>query len=237
MIDKIYSRRRIRIPKIRKKGLYQQKKWRKPKIILVGILLILLISIISFGISAYPILVASCKTAAGSRANHIVNEEVKNVMKDYAYHDLIDIEKDGDGDIVLLKANTMLINEVTSQIVQNIQTAIDHTPTIWVHINYGSVIGLSFLKAWGPKFEIELEAAGRIETELKSEFESVNVNQTIHKIYLDLNTNVNVLTPLGCFGRDLASKVLLTEAVIVGDVPSTYYNLEGLSESDTMNLF
>ncbi len=237
MVDKIYSRKRICIPRIKRKNFSPAKKWKKPKIILLGILLILIIAVVSFVTSAYPILVASCKTASGSRANHIVNEEVRNVMKDYAYNDLIDIEKDGNGDIVLMKANTILINEVTAKIVQNIQTAIDHTPTITVYINYGTITGLSFLKAWGPRFNIELEAAGSIYTELNSEFESVNVNQTIHKIYLNLKTSISALTPMGVFGRDIDSKVLLTEAVIVGDVPSTYYNLNGLTGSDTMNLF
>lgn len=92
------------------------------------------------------------------------------------------------------------------------------------------------LKSWGPKFEIELEAAGKINTEIKSEFDSVNVNQTLHKIYLDLNTSISILTPIGVYGRDIDSKVLLTEAIIVGDVPETYYNLEGITKDDTLNM-
>lgn len=88
----------------------------------------------------------------------------------------------------------------------------------------------------GPKFDIELEAAGKINTDLKSEFESFNVNQTIHKIYLNLSTSVSILTPIGVFGRDIESKVLLSEAVIVGDVPETYYNLEGITENNTLDL-
>ena len=87
-----------------------------------------------------------------------------------------------------------------------------------------------------PKFDIELEAAGKIDTEIKSEFQSVNVNQTLHKIYLNLNTSVSILTPIGVYGKDIASKVLLTEAIIVGDVPDTYYHLEGLNNSDVLEV-
>ena len=92
------------------------------------------------------------------------------------------------------------------------------------------------MKHLGPKFDIELEAAGKIDTEIKSEFQSVNVNQTLHKIYLNLNTSVSILTPIGVYGKDIASKVLLTEAIIVGDVPDTYYHLEGLNNSDVLEV-
>lgn len=232
-MDKIYSRTRIRIPKIRKR---KPKKIHKIRNFLILILLIVIVAIGSFIYAAYPILIASCETAAGSRANHIVNEEVSKVMSDYTYNDLIDVEKDGNGEVVLMKSNTVLINQITSKIVANIQKAIDNTPRIMVYINYGSVSGVSVLKNLGPKFDIELEAAGRINTELKSEFEGVNVNQTLHKIYLNLNTSISILTPVGCFGRNVDSKVLLTEAVIVGDVPETFYNLEGLNRSDALEV-
>lgn len=69
-----------------------------------------------------------------------------------------------------------------------------------------------------------------------SEFESVNINQTIHKIYFDLNTILNVFTPVGAFGEDINSKVLLTEAVIVGKIPDAYYNLEGLQQDDALEV-
>lgn len=88
----------------------------------------------------------------------------------------------------------------------------------------------------GPQFDIELEAAGEIDTNLKSEFESFNVNQTRHKVYLDLATSLSVLTPIGVYGENMTSEVLLTEAIIVGDVPSTYYNLEGITEQNTLDL-
>lgn len=229
-MSKIYSRKRIQFPK------KKHKPMNRINVFLLTIFLLILISIISFAIASYPIFVASCKTAAGSKANHIVSEEVEKIMKDYTYNDLIDIEKDGNGEVVLMKSNTVLINQLTSKMVTNIQNSIDHTPTIMVYINYGSVSGISLLKNLGPKFDIELEAAGKIDTEIKSEFQSVNVNQTLHKIYLNLSTSISILTPIGVYGKDLESKVLLTEAVIVGDVPDTYYHLEGLNNSDVLEV-
>lgn len=235
-MDKIYSRPRIRIPKIK----HSPKKVKKRNPIRTWFHIILVTSVISIGsfvYSAYPIFVASCQTAAGSKAVLIVNEEVQKVMSNYQYHDLVNVQKDGHGDIVLMQYNTVLINEITTKIASNIQKAIDNTPRIMVYINFGSVSGVSILSNIGPKFDIELEAAGKINTDLRSDFESFNVNQTMHKIYLDLSTSISILTPIGVYGRDIQSEVLLTEAVIVGDVPDTYYNLEGITRDDTLNMF
>lgn len=132
-MDKIYSRRRIKIPKIKR------KKTNKLSMILFIIIVIVIISIVSFLIASYPIFVASCKTAAGSKATHIVNDAVKNVMSNYTYNDLVDVEKDSNGDVVLMKYNTVLINKITSMISSNIQNSIDATPRIMVYMNYGSV--------------------------------------------------------------------------------------------------
>lgn len=165
-MDKIYSRRRIRIPRIK------SKKKNKISKILFFIMLVCIVSIGSFIFTAYPIFVASCKTAAGSKATHIVTEEVDKVMSQYSYDELMDIEKDDTGKIILMKSNVVLINKITSMIVNNIQTQIDNTPRTTVYINYGSVSGISMLKMFGPQFDIELETAGKINTQVKSEFES-----------------------------------------------------------------
>lgn len=229
-MDKIYSRKRICFPKRKRKKIHK----------LYGFLFftigILLIGIISFAVASYPIFVASCKTAASSKAIHIVNSEVENVMNGYTYNNLMDIEKDENGDITLLKANTILVNQITAKIASNIQKRIDESPTTMVYINYGSVSGITILRNLGPKFDIELETAGRINRKIKSKFESAGVNQTLHKIYIDIDTSVGILTPIGSYGQDISTEVLLTEAVIVGNVPETYYNLEGLNNSDVLEV-
>lgn len=230
MLEKIYSRRRIKIPKIK------HKKISKTYAIFLIICISIAIAIISFVIVSYPIFVASCETAAGSKATNIVNDEVSKVMENYTYNDLIDIEKDSNGNVSLMKFNTVFINKITTKIISNIQKSIDNTPRIMVYINYGSVSGVSVLRNFGPKFDVELEAAGKINTEIKSEFESVNVNQTIHKLYMNLDTGINILTPIGVYGRNIKSKVLLTEAVVVGDVPQSYYNLEGLEPKESLEI-
>lgn len=229
-MDKIYSRPRINFFKLHKKRKFKIK---------FGIFLIfcgLIIPIILFLHSAYPILIASCETAAGSKANEIITTEVMNVMDNYSYDELFFTQTQEESNIVLIQSNTILINKITNQIIGNIQKRIDNSPTTKVYINLGSVSGVTILRNFGPKFDIELETAGTIKAHIKSEFQSVGVNQTLHKIYLEINTSIGILTPFGCFGKEVETENLLTESVIVGSVPETYYNLQGLNDSQSMEM-
>lgn len=225
MKDKLYSRRRIRLPNLKK-----LRELNSFKSVLLIMFFTIAISLAFFLKTAYPVFKATCETAAASKGNKIVNDEVHKVMKNYTYNSLIKIEKDVNGKISFIETDSVKINEVVTQIVSNIQKEFDKIPRIAVFVNMGSVSGISALEKYGPKFQVELESAGSIDANIRTEFNSVGINQTHHKVYLDVNTRVGILTPFSTFGKDINSDVLLTEAIIVGEVPDSYYNLEDMAE-------
>ena len=79
-----------------------------------------------------------------------------------------------------------------------------------------------------------MERAGNINAKIDSEFTAVGINQSIHRIYLDLDCTIGILAPFKTINEEISSKVLLTETVIVGDVPSTYYNYDNLGFEDVL---
>ncbi len=222
-MDKIYSRWRFKLPNFR--------ELKSVKAVLLIAFFSILTSFVLFLKSAYPVFKASCETAANSKGNKIINDEVYKVMQNYTYNDLITIDKDVNGKISLIEANSVAINEITSRINSNIQREFDKIPTITVYINMGSVTGVRALKNMEPKFEIELESAGTLKANVRTEFKSVGINQTQHKIFLELDGKIGILTPFSTFSKNINMNVLLMEAVIVGEVPETYYNLEGITDS------
>ena len=223
-MDYIYSRKRIL--KINKKQRF--------RLALLAFVFIFLFGVIFYFISAYPIFVASCKTRANSTATNIVNDEVNNVMALYNYEDLVNVEKDQNGRITLISAKIVPINNIVSEIVSNIQKNIDSKATEKIYINLGKVSGVSVLSFLGPTFTIELERAGNINAKINSEFENVGINQTLHKINLSLKCNVSILTPVEVIDDTIEKQILLTESVIVGEVPSAYYNLDNLGFENLM---
>ena len=76
-----------------------------------------------------------------------------------------------------------------------------------------------------------------MDTDLKSEFISQGVNQTMHRVYLDIKTNVIILTSFKTIQKTIENQVLIAENVIVGNIPSTYYNFEGTNgENEALRL-
>ena len=77
---------------------------------------------------------------------------------------------------------------------------------------------------------------GNVLTDLKSEFTEVGINQTLHRVYLEVVCNVTILTPYQTITESITNQVLLIEGVIVGNIPDAYYNLEGLNDEQMLDI-
>ncbi len=99
---------------------------------------------------------------------------------------------------------------------------------------HGSFTGIKLLAGRGPGIKIKISTVGNVETDLKSEFESQGINQTLHRIYLQVKCEVSILTPFKDITKDITNQVLIMENVIIGTVPNTYYNIEGVNRNDAL---
>lgn len=229
-MDKIYSRKRINL-KFKKIN-----KLQKIKLIIILILLMLVLFFIFLINTIIPVFKSNCISKANSIGVRIVNDEVRKVMLEYTYNDLIVAHKDENGKITFLESNIIPVNEIIAKITSNIQSAIDKNETSKVYINMGTVSGISVLKNVGPNFEIELESGGTVKAAIQTEFSSVGINQTMHRVYVDVLATIKVVTPIAVYSKEIDSRVLLAEAIIVGEIPNTYYNLEGVNQDSFMEV-
>ncbi len=119
----------------------------------------------------------------------------------------------------MVSANIITVNEITSGVAVNIQKSLDNYSDTEVKLALGSFTGSKLLSSIGPNIKINLSTVGKINTDLRSEFESKGINQTIHRVYLQIDCTVNILTPLETFQSEVSNQVLLIENVIVGEIP------------------
>lgn len=243
-MDKIYSRFRIKIGnnkssnnKTNNKFCDNRKdKFKKIKLIILLCVLFLVLFFIFFIKTIIPVFKANCLSKANSLGIQIVNEEVRKVMAEYSYDDLIITHTDINGNINFLESNIISINEIISKIISNIQSEIDKNESSKVYINMGTISGISALKNVGPSVGITLETGGNVKAKINTEFSESGINQTLHRVYIDVETTVKIVTPIAVYSKMLESRVLIAEAIIVGDIPDTYYNLEGMTENDVMEV-
>lgn len=95
---------------------------------------------------------------------------------------------------------------------------------------------MKLLAGHGPTIHIKISSIGNINTDLKSEFSAQGINQTLHRVYLQVDCEVSILTPFNNITKRITNQVLIAENIIVGHIPETYYNLEGLSRDDAMEV-
>lgn len=135
-MHKIYSRPRIKIPKIRLSGFKDNKrsgninnfkKINSNKLKIIIIVTIAMFTVRTILGAIYPIFDTLCESKAKSIATIISNEEATNVMKENSYDELFTIEKDSNNNITMIKSNIIKINEITSGIAERIQKRIDNT--------------------------------------------------------------------------------------------------------------
>lgn len=98
--------------------------------------------------------------------------------------------------------------------------------------HYGSFTGFKLLAGKGPAVKIQISSIGNVETNLKSEFKAEGINQTLHRVYLEVNARVKILTPFKDIEQEIYNQILLVENIIVGHIPETYYNFDGADEKD-----
>ena len=237
-MDKIYSRTRFKLPKIKKSISFNNKNIDNRRKI-IKIIMILSIAIITakFSLDAViPIFDTLCEDRAKSIATLISNEQATEVMKQHTYDELYSIEKDNNGNITMIKSNIIPINEIISDVAIKIQEEINKRGRENIEIALGSFTGFKLLAGRGPGIKIVISSIGNVETNLKSDFSSQGINQTLHRVYLEVKCEVSILTPFKDLKQNIVNQVLLMENVIVSNIPNTYYNLEGLENKDALEM-
>lgn len=125
-MSKIYSRPRIRIPKIFLSNIEDKNLKKKQKIAKIFIIIVIAFSTVKIVLDAIlPIFDTLCKDKAKSIATIISNEQATNVMREHSYDELFTVEKDNDGNITMIKSNVFPINEIISDVAIKIQEEID----------------------------------------------------------------------------------------------------------------
>lgn len=220
---KIYSRPRLNLGFLKKNPKSHRIRIKIKKT--VPILTMFLIAITTcFSIWNFlnPIFESLCEDKAKSVATLVTNEETTEIIKKYNYDNFFTIEKDENGNIRMINANVLQINQVTSDIAISIQKRLDSEQNNKIYIYAGAITGVKYLSGFGPRIYLNIALSGNIDTNLKSEFISQGVNQTMHRVYLDIKTNVSILTSHKTIQKAIENHVLIAENVIVGEIPSTY---------------
>ena len=126
----------------------------------------------------------------------------------------------GDNDeIVSIETDAGKINEIQLQILQSVNSVLSDTDSNYSEIPVGTLTDWPFFVGEGPDITVKYSQQGSATVELVSEFESAGVNQTVHRLYAHVETNIYSVSPIKSEITNFSFDYLLSETIIVGDVP------------------
>lgn len=186
--------------------------------------------------SISPVIEVACKSKAKAVALQITEETVKEFLSNVEYESLINLTYNNEGKIVGIHANIIQMNKLSSGIAYKIQDRLTNMERVDVDIPLARLIGANIFSGYGPTMKIKVVPFGNIVADFKTDFVSVGINQTRHTIYIDIICAVTIIAPFNVDSVTTSSTVTVAETVIVGDIPETYYNIEGLKDASELGI-
>lgn len=164
---------------------------------------------------------------ARAKATEIINTVIlEEFSKDFKYDDIINVQKDNEGNINMIRADTIKMNKIAGEIALKAQKTISESNEFTVKIPLSYILKSRILSFYGPSIPVKIQPSGFIETKYLSDFESAGINQTRHKIYVQVKTNIRIFVPLNSKDVEVINEVPVAETIIVGKVPDTVVNMD-----------
>lgn len=183
-----------------------------------------------------PNLAAIAEVKVKAMITQIINDAVHNQFKTGAeVTELLTIKTDQEGNITYVESNTVAMNSLATELTQAVQMQYRWKEAVILDVPVGSVVGSQILSQMGPSIGIKVLPIGMSRANFKTEFESMGINQTKYKVYLQLDSQARVLAPFSINNIEVQNTILVAEAVIVGEVPNAYINVPKESVMDSTN--
>ncbi len=180
-----------------------------------------------------PIVKNICLSKARIVSTDVINEAVLEEISGNKgmYNEIVRLEKRENGELIGLLSDMEKVNKLKSKVGLSIQNKFSSLKESKMKIPLGTLTGIEMLNGVGPGVPLCLSLTGSVATEFKSQFRDAGINQTIYQIYLYVHTRISVMVPGCSCAEDFSTNVLISETIILGNVPKFYSTNGGLSLS------
>lgn len=203
----------------------KRKKAKRSKLVVVVAVVLVCAIVCLYALyvrSMSPTIKIIAKAEVESQLNVAIHNAVIEVFGQYAYCDFVTIEQDSQQNVLLVKSNAQQINDLSLALATTVQNAISQLAEREIAIALGTLSGIPLLAEKGPNLYVYLQPVGKTQCWLQSTFQSAGINQTLHRIYVNVQTQIDLVVPSEHYVIQNDLPVLLCESIIVGKVPQTY---------------
>lgn len=174
-----------------------------------------------------PLVFSLAEARSASMASQVLYGALAEAIEDgVSYEELMSVRMDERGQVALLSANTMAMNRLADRAGQAALRRLSDMSSERVSVPLGAALGLTLLAGSGPDVPVSIVPIGSVATEFATEFEACGINQTRHKVYLQLTASIRIVIPTGAKTTQVSANMLVAESIIVGSVPEGFVGYE-----------
>lgn len=204
--------------------IYYKRKRRIGKFIIIPLLII--VSVVFFCLfflkNAAPVISDISEEEVRAVTSNAVREATMSVLSENSHETPENITYDSEGNISTIQMNYVLINKIVQECGYATQKKLSTLGMRGIDIPLGSLSRFVFLAGKGPTVNIKLFPIGSVHVEIVSKFIAQGINQTNHKIYLSINSDVSIVLPGSNNSISALAEILICDTIIVGKIPSVY---------------
>ena len=203
---------------------YRTNKRHRIGIKLIAFALLLIGVIILIDMRVRPIIEKTTIYQSKILATRIINDAVYNELsrEDFSYNELVTVVYNDNNIITSIESNMMNINRLKAKITKSVNDRLEYLDAQDLSISLGTISGFSSLYNQGPLIPVTVRPEGYVETSLISAFESAGINQTLHRILMEINVDISAIIPGYTASATVETQFVVAETVIVGSVPDGY---------------
>ena len=170
---------------------------------------------------------SSIEQAARSVAINAVGTKITRTLSEGIYNEelegpLLEIERDSEGNIEYIEANSRLINKLVLAFATKMEEDYSLGDTMVIPVNFGVLTGSKILSQLPYTADVKVMPLSLTKFQAETEILSEGINQTRYKVYCTVTSDIQILAPFSREKAEINRKVLLAEAIIVGQVPDSY---------------
>ena len=175
-----------------------------------------------------PVLEAAASSQATNLMTQAIAAAVDNCLQEngMGYSDFVTLEKDAAGKVTSITSNTTANSRFKRQVVEAVARQLSALDSSALGVPLGTLTGQPLLSGAGPSVRVWVDSVGDVAADYANSFTAAGVNQTLHRVCLEITATVYLFLPGEVLPVSVGSSVCVAETVIVGETPDTYLNLE-----------
>lgn len=188
--------------------------------VLLGLLLLAAVLHVRVNPLVQELAQAKITDAASGVINRAVNQQIQ--QGDIQYENLVTLQRDNEGNITALTTNMREMNRLKTELLTLLDDEIYSIEDDAISIPVGNLTGIQLLGGRGPEIPVKIVAVSSSDANFQGEFLDAGINQTIHRIMMDVSLELIILLPSGTITDRVTTEVCVAETVLLGPVPNSY---------------